>query len=193
MDIYSASLLIIFSYLLGSISAAILTCKIMGLPDPRSQGSRNPGATNVLKIGGKKAAFLTLLGDALKGLMPVLIGVSLGLDELSLALIAFAAFIGHLYPVFFQFKGGKGVATAFGVFIGLNWQIAVLVLITWLIIVKLFKLSSLGALVTAMLTPAYFYFIDGSLYFSILSVVLSIFLIYAHRSNIINIINGTED
>lgn len=193
MDMLITGLLILFSYLLGSISAAILTCRLMGLPDPRSQGSYNPGATNVLALGGKKAASITLFGDALKGLVPVLIGVSLSLNEISLSLIAFAAFIGHLYPVFFKFEGGKGVATAFGVFIGLNWQVAAFVLITWLIIVKIFKLSSLGALITALLTPLYFYLIDGSFYFTILSLVLSLFLIYRHKSNIIKIINGTED
>lgn len=193
MDIFVVSLLILFSYLLGSISAAILSCRLMGLPDPRLQGSRNPGATNVLALGGKKAAALTLFGDSLKGLAPVLIGLYLDLDEFSLSLIAFAAFIGHLYPVFFKFEGGKGVATAFGIFIGLNWQIALSVLISWLIIVKIFKLSSLGALITALLAPLYFYFLDGSLYFTILSIILSILLIYRHRSNIRNIINGAED
>jgi len=186
-------LLILLAYLLGSISTAIITCRLMGLPDPRSQGSNNPGATNVLKIGGKKAAALTLLGDALKGLAPVLLGLYLGIDELYLSLVAFAAFIGHLYPLFFHFKGGKGVATAFGVFIGLNWQVALAVLLTWLIIVKLFKLSSLGALLTALIAPLYFYFLDGSLYFTSLSVILSALLIYRHRSNIIKIIEGTED
>lgn len=185
--------LILLAYLLGSISAAIVTCRLMGIPDPRSEGSHNPGASNVYKIGGKKAAVFTLIGDALKGLIPVLIGRLLDLDQLSLSFIAFAAFLGHLYPIFFSFKGGKGVATAFGVFIVLNWQVALLILLTWLIIVKAFKLSALGALISALLTPIYFYLLDGSLVFTGLSFIISIILIYRHKSNIINIINGTED
>ena len=193
MDIITPLFVILFAYLLGSISAAILTCKIMGLPDPRSQGSNNPGATNVLALGGKKAAAITLIGDSLKGLIPVILGLYLSLNECYLSLIAFAAFIGHLYPVFFMFKGGKGVATAFGIFIGINFKVALAVLITWLLIVKIFKLSSLGALITALVTPLYFYYIDGSTYFTILSLVLSLLLIYRHKSNIIKIINGTED
>ncbi|PHR54000.1 MAG: acyl-phosphate glycerol 3-phosphate acyltransferase [Arcobacter sp.] len=193
MDIFIISILILFAYLLGSISAAILTCKLMGLPDPREEGSHNPGASNVLALGGEKAAAITLFGDALKGLVPVLIGLYLGLNELSLSLIAFASFMGHLYPVFFKFEGGKGVATAFGIFIGLNWQVAFCVLVTWLIIIKIFKLSALGALLTALLAPLYFYLLDGSFYFTSLSLVLSLLLIYRHLSNIINIINGTED
>jgi len=193
MEIFTPILLIFFSYLIGSLSAAIIVCKTMYLPDPRSMGSNNPGATNVLKLGGKKAAAITLLGDCLKGLIPILVAFYLDFNELILSLVAFAAFIGHLYPVFFNFKGGKGVATAFGVFIGLSWQVAILVLVTWLIIVKIFKLSSLGALVTALLAPLYFYLLSGSLYFTGVSIVLSILLIYKHKTNIVKIIDGTED
>jgi len=165
----------------------------MGLPDPRTEGSENPGATNVLKIGGKKAAIITLFGDLLKGLIPVLIGVLLGADELTLSLIAMAAFLGHLYPIFYSFRGGKGVATAFGVILGLSWPVAVAMLITWLSVYYLFKLSSLGALITALVTPLYFYFIDGSIIFTIMSGLLSAMLILRHRSNIEKIIDGTED
>jgi len=193
MDMLIPLLVILFAYLLGSISAAIITCKLMGLPDPRSKGSHNPGATNVLAIGGKKAAAFTLIGDSLKGLIPVSLGLYLNLNELILSFIAFAAFIGHLYPVFFKFKGGKGVATAFGIFIAINWQVALSILLTWLIIVKVFKLSSLGALISALVSPLYFYYIDGSLYFLYLSILISLLLVYRHKSNIINIINGTED
>jgi len=165
----------------------------MNLPDPRDEGSHNPGATNVLMIGGKKAAIITLIGDSLKGLLPVLIGRVLGLDDIHLSLMAFSAFLGHLYPVFFGFKGGKGVATAFGAFIALNWQVALVILLTWLLIVKVFKLSSLGALISALFTPVYFYFLDASMVFTFLSLSISILLIYRHKSNIINILNGTED
>jgi hypothetical protein len=115
-------LLILGGYLFGSISAAIVVCKLMGLPDPRTEGSRNPGTTNVLRLGGKKAAILTLAGDMLKGLLPVLIARALHAGPEVQAVTALAAFLGHLYPVFFGFQGGKGVATALGVFFGLHWQ-----------------------------------------------------------------------
>ena len=193
MDIAFITILVIFAYFLGSISTAIITCKLMGLPDPRTEGSENPGATNVHKIGGKKAAVITLVGDLLKGLIPVLIGVLLGADELILSVIAMAAFVGHLYPVFFAFRGGKGVATAFGVILGLSWPVALAILITWLSVYYLFKLSSLSALVTALVTPLYFYFIDGSITFTVMAGILSALLILRHRSNIEKIIDGTED
>ena len=193
MDIAFITILVIFAYLLGSVSTAIITCKLMGLPDPRAEGSENPGATNVHKIGGKKAAVITLVGDLSKGLIPVLIGVLLGADELILSVIAMAAFVGHLYPVFFAFRGGKGVATAFGVILGLSWPVALAILITWLSVYYLFKLSALSALVTALVTPLYFYFIDGSITFTVMAGILSALLILRHRSNIEKIIDGTED
>ena len=193
MDIVYITLLVIFAYLLGSISTAIVTCKLMGLPDPRTEGSENPGATNVHKIGGKKAAVITLFGDLLKGLIPVLIGRFFGADELTLSLIALAAFIGHLYPVFFGFKGGKGVATAFGVILGISLPVAVAMLIVWLSVYYLFKISSLGALSTALVTPLFFYYIDGSVIYTVMSGLLSAMLILRHKSNIEKLINGMED
>ena len=193
MDIVYITLLVIFAYLLGSISTAIITCRLMSLPDPRTEGSENPGATNVHKIGGKKAAVITLVGDALKGLVPVLTGQFLGADELTLSLIALAAFIGHLYPIFFSFKGGKGVATAFGVILGLSLPVAVAMLIVWLSVYYLFKISSLGALSTALVTPLLFYFIEGSIVYTIMSGLLSAMLILRHKSNIEKLIDGTED
>ncbi len=193
MEIVYITSLVIFSYLLGSISTAIITCKLMDLPDPRSEGSENPGATNVHKIGGKKAAVITLFGDLLKGLVPVLIGQFLGADELTLSLIAMAAFLGHLYPIFFGFKGGKGVATAFGVILGISLPVAVAILIVWLSVYYLFKISSLGALSTALVTPLFFYYIDGSVIYTIMSGLLSAMLILRHKSNIEKLINGTED
>jgi glycerol-3-phosphate acyltransferase PlsY len=126
--------LIIAGYLFGSISSAIIVCKLMRLPDPRTLGSHNPGATNVLRFGGKKAAAIVLLGDMIKGVLPVLGARLLGADVLVLGAVGFAAFIGHLYPVFFGFRGGKGVATAFGVFAALNWQVGLAVAGTWLLI-----------------------------------------------------------
>ena len=143
----SLYLLIPAGYLFGSISTAIIVCKLMGLPDPRTQGSRNPGATNVARLGGKKAAALTLAGDMLKGLLPVTIAHALGSDATILAGTALAAFLGHLYPVFFGFQGGKGVATALGVIYGLYWPVGLLTSAVWLIMAVLFRYSSLAALV----------------------------------------------
>ncbi len=184
--------LIVFAYLLGSLSTAIITCKLMGLPDPRTQGSKNPGATNVLRFGGKKAAAVTLFGDFLKGLLPVLLGLALKVDPQTLALIAMAAFLGHLYPVFFGFQGGKGVATALGVILGLSWQVALAALLTWLVMAKVFKISSLSALIAAVLTPLYCWLLTPQKEFIALLVVVSVLLIWRHRSNIRNLISGSE-
>ena len=184
--------LVVFAYLLGSVSAAIVTCKVMGLPDPRSEGSRNPGATNVLRYGGKKAAAITLFGDMLKGLLPVLLGHTMGVDESVLAAIAMAAFLGHLYPVFFGFKGGKGVATAFGVLLGLAWPVALAVLATWLIMAKVFKVSSLAALTAAILTPLYTWQLAPENVYISLSIAISILLLWRHRSNIQRLLSGEE-
>lgn len=185
-------LLILLAYLLGSVSAAIITCRLLGLPDPRTQGSNNPGATNVLRIGGKKAAVFTLLGDMLKGLIPVIIAVMLGSDEITLALVAIAAFLGHLYPLFFAFSGGKGVATAFGVILGINWHVALALAATWLLVAYGMKISSLSALVAAVLAPFYFWWLDGSLSYIIMSAFISVLLIWRHRSNIKKLVDGTE-
>jgi glycerol-3-phosphate acyltransferase PlsY len=184
--------LILLAYLLGSVSAAILTCKLMGLPDPRTEGSKNPGATNVLRIGNKKAAAVTLFGDFLKGLLPVLIGRLLEIEPLGLALIAMAAFLGHLYPLFFGFKGGKGVATALGVILGLSWQVALAALLTWLIVAKVFKISSLSALIAAVLTPLYCWLLAPQLEYMVMLSVMSLLLIWRHRSNIRNLVSGAE-
>ena len=185
--------LTMFAYLLGSVSTAIITCKVMGLPDPRAEGSHNPGATNVYQIAGRKAAIITLLGDLLKGFIPVLIARVLGLDELVLAGVAMAAFMGHLYPIFYRFHGGKGVATAFGIILGINAWVALAMLLTWLLVYTTFKLSSLAALLTAFLTPLYFYFIDDASVYSGMAIVITVFIFYSHRSNIVKIIDGTED
>lgn len=184
--------LIVLAYLLGSISTAILVCKMMGLPDPRTIGSKNPGATNVLRTGSKKAAALTLFGDFLKGLLPVLLGVALKMEPPVLALIGIAAFLGHLYPVFFGFQGGKGVATALGVILGLSWPVAVAALLTWLLMAKVFKISSLSALTAAVLTPLYCWLLTPQTEFIILFSVMSLLLIWRHRSNIRNLLAGQE-
>ncbi len=191
-DFTTTIVLTLTAYLFGSISAAIITCKVMGLPDPRTQGSNNPGATNVLRLGGKKAAAITLFGDMLKGLIPVLIAVLLKSDDLTLALVATAAFLGHLYPVFFAFKGGKGVATAFGVILGVSWPVALAMLLTWLTVAYGLKISSLSALVTAVLAPFYFWWLSGSDVFIIMGAFISMLLIWRHRTNIKKLLEGTE-
>lgn len=184
--------LIVLAYLLGSVSTAIITCKLMGLPDPRTDGSKNPGATNVLRIGGKKAAIITLIGDMLKGLIPVLLGKWLGVEGFALFLIGFAAFFGHLYPLYYGFKGGKGVATALGVYFGLNLWAGLLVAATWLFVAKVLKISSLAALVATLLAPIYFYVFshDGRLFFGL--VVMTLLIFWRHRSNIRNLLDGKE-
>lgn len=185
-------ILIIISYLIGSFSSAVIICRIMGYPDPRTQGSGNPGATNVLRYGGKKAAALTLLLDVLKGTIPVLIAYSLINNATTLAAVGFAAFLGHLYPIFFRFRGGKGVATAFGVLLGLSWLVAIMALATWLITAALLRYSSLAALITAILTPAYMFWLSPQPAFIVLSGIITLLLIWRHRSNIRKLLDGTE-
>ncbi len=184
--------LVVFAYLLGSLSAAIITCKLMGLPDPRSEGSRNPGATNVLRFGGKKAAAITLLGDSLKGLIPVLVARLAEVDDTVLAATAMAAFLGHLYPIFFGFHGGKGVATAMGVLLGISWPVALAAAATWLLIAKGLKISSLAALTAAVLTPLYMWWLESSQAFLSMAVALAILLVWRHRSNIQRLLRGAE-
>ena len=185
-------ILSIISYLIGSISAAIITCKIMGLPDPRTLGSHNPGATNVKRIGGNKAAAITLFGDMLKGFIPVMITLLLSSDELTIVLVAIAAFLGHLYPIFFGFKGGKGVATAFGVIVAVSWPAAIAMLLTWLLIAYGLKISSLSALVTAALAPVYFWWLEDSILLIYMASFISIMLIWRHRTNIQRLLQGDE-
>jgi acyl phosphate:glycerol-3-phosphate acyltransferase len=186
------TLLIVSGYLVGSLSAAIITCRLMGLPDPRTQGSNNPGATNVLRVGGKKAAAITLLGDAVKGVIPVLAAQLMSASPLTLSLVALAAFLGHLYPVFFGFRGGKGVATAFGVLVAIAWPVGLALLATWLILAKLFNISSLSALIAAALSPLYMWLLMSQIEFIVLAAVISVMLVWRHRSNIQNLISGDE-
>jgi glycerol-3-phosphate acyltransferase PlsY len=183
---------ILAAYLFGSLSTAIIVCKTMGLPDPRSQGSKNPGATNVLRYGGKKAAIITLAGDALKGFLPVLAAKWLGQAHGNLEVIAMAAFLGHLYPVFFQFKGGKGVATALGIFFAISLPVALAMVATWAFMAFVFNISSLAALTAAALAPVYVWFFDPHPAFIAMAVIMGATLIWRHRSNIKNLINGSE-
>lgn len=181
------------AYLLGSISSAVLIARLLGMPDPRTVGSGNPGATNILRQGGKWAAGATLLGDLLKGLIPVVLARTLTTDDLILCLVGAGAFLGHLYPVFFGFKGGKGVATALGVYLGLNPWMGVALILTWLTTAGLFRYSSLAAVLTALLSPVYCWFLlPGWPYFA-MSVFMAAMLIWRHRSNIRRLVGGEED
>ena len=185
------SLFILGGYLLGSLSAAIIVCKLMRLPDPRATGSKNPGATNVLRIGGKLPAVLTLFGDAIKGFIPVAVGEIFGLPPVILACIALAAFLGHVFPIFFRFDGGKGVATAAGAIAALSPPLILISLITWLVIMLFSKTSSLSALVTATLAPLNL-FLLGDTAFIIPITVMILIILWRHKENIIRLRLGTE-
>jgi len=185
-------ILISSAYLLGSISAAILLSKLMGFKDPRSEGSNNPGATNVLRIAGKKAAFLTLVGDCMKGLIPVMAARLLGFDPLIVALTAFAVFCGHCFPVFFAFRGGKGVATAMAATVAFNWIVGALLIAIWLLFARVFKISSLAAIISFSALPGLVYWREPDLRVATVFAGISIILIWRHRANIQRMISGTE-
>jgi len=193
-------LLIPAAYLIGSISFAVVVSKCMRLPDPHSYGSGNPGATNVLRTGNKLAAVLTLIGDALKGYLAVMFGrILLGDESLSSTLnswmlcgVVVAVFLGHLFPVFHGFKGGKGVATACGILFGINWILGAATLATWIIVAMFMRYSSLAALAAAVFGPIYFVFLFGLQPMAIALLVVCLLLIWRHRSNIANLMNGTE-
>ena len=185
--------LIILAYLFGSISTAIIVCKVMGLPDPRGEGSGNPGATNVLRLGGKKAAAITLFGDFIKGLAPVLVASYLQVSDQVLALVGFAAFIGHLYPVFFHFRGGKGVATMLGVLFGFDLYVGLATAGTWLFVAKVLKISSLSALIATLLAPFYVWWLAYSFDLVIVTAIMTVILYWRHRSNIRNLLSGKEN
>jgi len=185
-------LLVTGAYLLGSVSSAIIICRLMGLPDPRTQGSSNPGATNVLRIGGKTAGAITLLGDGLKGLIPMLAGHLLDADPALLAVTGLAAFLGHLYPVFFGFLGGKGVATALGVQFGLYWPIGLTVAAFWLFVAKALRISSVSGLVCMALAPLVIWLFRPEPILVWMQVLISLLLFWRHRSNIWNLLSGSE-
>lgn len=180
------------AYLFGSVSSAIIVCKLMGLPDPRTTGSQNPGATNVLRIGGKKAALITLFGDTLKGVIPVLAAKWWGLDDLGIALVLLGAFLGHLFPIFFRFEGGKGVATAIGGLLALSWPVGLSWLGTWLIIATITRYSSLSALVASILAPLYTWFFTQNDTYTIAVSLMGLVLILRHHANIKKLWQGVE-
>lgn len=185
-------LAVVLAYLFGSVSSAIIVCKLMGLPDPRTRGSRNPGATNVLRIGGKKAAAITMLGDVLKGFIPVLAAVLLNLDSMTIALVMFAAFIGHLYPVFFRFEGGKGVATMIGCLLGLSPPAGMTFLIVWISAAAVLRYSSVASLTAAVSAPFFVWYFTGNTTYYITAILMSLILVFRHRSNIQNLAMGKE-
>lgn len=184
------------AYLIGSISFAVLVSKFVGLADPRTYGSKNPGATNVLRSGNKKAAALTLLGDALKGTAAVALAFyfqdDLRLSRTDIAWVGLAAFIGHLYPILFKFEGGKGVATALGVLLGLNWVLGLATAITWIVIAYFFRYSSLAALIAALFAVFYNVLLFGINGQAAAIAIMSALLIYRHKQNIANLIAGKE-
>ncbi len=194
-------LAILLGYLLGSLSFAVIISRIMGLSDPRTYGSKNPGATNVLRSGNRAAAALTLLLDAAKGWLAVMLadwlGRPYGLQEGSMALTGLAAFVGHVYPVFFRFAGGKGVATALGVLLGINPLLGLATAATWLLVAWLFRYSSLAALIAALMAPAYYVLGEGLAWYLNARVMLalsamSVLLLYRHAENIGRLARGTE-
>ncbi len=189
MDLPTIALLIL-AYLTGSISSAVVVCRIMNLPDPREFGSHNPGATNVLRLGGKKAALFTLIGDILKAVIPILIGYALELHNRNLGWVGFMAFIGHLYPLYFNFKGGKGMATYFGALLALSPILLLYGLATWLITAFFSRYSSLASILSSLAVSAFGFYIDKKYFFPLFA--MSLMLIWRHRSNIKRLWLGTE-
>lgn len=191
----------VVAYLLGSLSFAVIVTRVMGLSDPRTYGSKNPGATNVLRSGSKAAAIVTLLLDAFKGWLPVVLvrwfGKPYGLEEGTVALVGLAAFLGHLWPVFFRFQGGKGVATALGVLLGVSGWLGLITAVTWLLVAVFFRYSSLASLVAAALAPVFYLLADGPLWYAEQSIAVSIavmalLLWWRHRENIQRLLEGKE-
>lgn len=185
-----ALLMIVLAYLLGSVSSAVLICKAFRLDDPRLRGSGNPGATNVYRLGGPVPAGLTLLGDVLKGMIPVWAGYFLGLTPIELGFVAIAACLGHIYPLYFKFQGGKAVATALGTMFPVASEMAILLIITWLLVFWVSRVSSLAALITVALSPLYAFLIKPQ--YTIPAIMLAALIIWRHRTNIVRLWNGTE-
>jgi len=184
-------IMIVIAYLIGSLSSAIIVCKLMKLPDPRTQGSGNPGATNVLRIGGKIPAIITLAGDVLKGFVPVLIGHVLGIHAFMLGIIGVAAILGHILPAFFKFEGGKGVATTFGAFLALSPIVGIVAIVVWLIVVLISRYSSLASLVAAVAAPITA-LVTGQLAYLFPILIMSGILVWRHLENIQRLKSGTE-
>lgn len=187
-----AIIAIIVAYLIGSVSCAIIVCKSAGLPDPRTQGSGNPGASNVLRVAGKTYALMTLLGDGLKGFIAIIVALTLGVHGLLLGAVALAAVLGHMYPIFFQFKGGKGVATALGVYFGISLPLGLIVTIVWVALVALIRYASIASLVACILAPILCLFLVHDMQYTPGLAVIALFVIWRHRENIDRLRKGTE-
>ncbi len=183
---------ILIAYLMGSFCSAIIVCRLFGLPDPREEGSKNPGATNVLRIAGKKYAALVMIGDVLKGTIPVLIAKALGAPPATVAFAALAAVIGHMYPIFFGFKGGKGVATAIGAMLGFHFIVGVLISATWLLVAKFSRYSSLASIVAITMAPFYSLLLVQRLDIFPPIFFITLLVLYKHRNNINRLIDGVE-
>lgn len=183
-------LMILSAYLLGSISSAVIVCRLFSLDDPRFRGSGNPGTTNVYRLGGWPPAMLTLIFDVLKGMLPVWGSYYLGLEPFSLAMIAMAACLGHIYPLYFEFKGGKAVATALGAMFPIAWEMAILLIITWLLVFVVTRVSSLAALITVSLAPIYAFIIKPQ--YTVPAIMLTALIIWRHRTNIVRLWRGEE-
>ena len=184
--------LIFLAYLLGSISAAILVCKLLGLSDPRTEGSGNPGTTNVMRLHGKTAAFLTLTGDVFKGIIPVLLAKVIVGSEFIIALSGFAAFLGHIFPIYFKFRGGKGVATLIGILLATHWLLGLAYVITWILTAAIFRYSSLAALIATLSIPFYTYFLEQNFQYTVSFSMIAVILFWRHKSNIYNLLNNKE-
>ena len=193
MDHYFSIILFAgLAYLIGSFSTAIITCKIMGIEDPRKTGSNNPGATNVLRHGGKKAAIITLFGDMLKGLIPVLIATQFQLEPAGIALVGLFALLGHIFPVYYGFKGGKGVATYYGIILGINWMVGLIAIAIWLVVAAILKISSLSALVSIFCAPIILWYFSQSIELTSAAAVMSILIFWRHKKNIQSLLQGSE-
>jgi acyl phosphate:glycerol-3-phosphate acyltransferase len=183
----------IFSaYLIGSLSAAIIVCRLLGLEDPREGGSKNPGATNVLRLHGKTAGILSLTGDLLKGVIPVLVARYSGTPDEVIALSGLAVFLGHLYPVFFKFQGGKGVATSLGVLLATSWLLGLSFMMTWLTVASISRYSSLAGMTAALCSAIFALWLTSNIAYPIVFLIMAIFLITRHQQNITRLLAGTE-
>jgi len=192
MDILLPLLITIAAYLFGSISTAVIASKLFKFPDPRLSGSENPGTTNVLRLGGKIPAAFTLLGDMLKGLLPVVIAKALGLSDLWIVIICIAALLGHLYPIYYGFKGGKGVATALGIYIAINPIIGLAIIATWLSAAFAFNISSVSAMIAVLFAPFYFYLVTHSSALGFGLLVITALIYWKHIPNIQKLLMGIE-
>lgn len=183
---------IIIGYLVGSICSAVIVCRIFDLPDPRLQGSKNPGATNVLRLAGKEYAAIVLLADMLKGFLPVLLAKALDAGPIILGFTCLATVIGHMYPIYFKFKGGKGVATAIGALLGFHFMLGVLVIVTWLIIAKITRYASVASITSMVLAPFYSLYAVGNENAFLPLAIITLFVLYKHRENITRLQDGKE-